>query len=230
MLQIFGEEIWIADGDNVVAAMGFHYPTRMAIIRLNDGGLFVWSPTALTDDLRAATNELGSVRHIIAPNSLHHVFLADWQKAYPAAKIHAAPGLRDKRKDIAFDSELGDTPDPAWAGEIDQAVMAGNTITTEVVFFHAKSRTMLFTDLIQQFPATWFSGWRRFVARLDLMLGAEPNVPRKFRLAFTNRNAARAALAHVLAWPADKVLMAHGATVGKDGHAFIARAFRWLTK
>lgn len=35
--------------------------------------------------------------------------------------------------------------------------MLGNLITTEVVFFHVKSGTVLFTDLIQQFPANWFS-------------------------------------------------------------------------
>ena len=160
MLQKFGEDIWIANGSEVVAALGFHYPTRMAIIRLSDGGLFVWSPTALNDMFRAEVDALGPVRHIVAPNSLHHVYITDWQRAYPKAKTYAAPGLRDKRKDIEFDGNLGDTAEAAWAGEIDQAVMDGNTITTEVVFFHVKSGTVLFTDLIQQFPAKWFSGWR----------------------------------------------------------------------
>ena len=35
-LQAFGQDIWIADGESVSVA-GFHYPTRMAIIRLGDG-------------------------------------------------------------------------------------------------------------------------------------------------------------------------------------------------
>ena len=70
MLKEFGHEIWIADGREVAVA-GFRYPTRMAVLRLSDGGLFIWSPTPLTDDLRAAVNSLGPVRHIIAPNSLH---------------------------------------------------------------------------------------------------------------------------------------------------------------
>ena len=230
MLKNFGEEIWISDGAPVVAALGFHYPTRMALIRLADGGLFVWSPTELTDDLRAAISELGPVRHIVAPNSLHHLYVPEWQRAYPDAQTYAAPGLRGKRKDINFDFELSDAPAPAWAGEIDQVVMAGNTITTELVFFHIKSGTVLFTDLIQHFPPKWFSGWRALVARLDLMVAAEPAVPRKFRLAFTNRKAAREGVARVLAWPARKVLMAHGAPVEKDGRAFLARAFLWLTK
>ena len=228
MLEQFGDGIWIADGADTVEVFGFRYPTRMAVIRLADGGLFIWSPIPLVDALRTAVDALGPVRHIVAPNSLHHLSVADWQRAWPEAKVYAPPGLREKRKDIAFDDDLGNEPDPAWAGEIDQVLMAGNVITTEIVFFHIASGTVLFTDLIQHFPAGWFSGWRAVVAKLDLMVAPEPAVPRKFRLAFTDRRAARDALAQIRAWPARKVLMAHGTPVTEDGAAFIGRAFRWL--
>lgn len=228
MLEEFGPDIWIADGPDVVAALGFHYPTRMAVIRLDGGDLFIWSPTALTDRLRAEVEALGKVRHLVAPNSLHHLFIADWKRAYPDAYLYAPPGLREKRKDLNFDGDLANAPVPHWAGEIDQVLVKGNVIATEVVFFHARSGTVLFTDLLQQLPANWFSGWRALVAKWDLMTATEPSVPRKFRLAFTDRNAARAALRHVLSWPAEKVLMAHGTPVSEDGRAFLARAFRWL--
>ena len=72
MLQQFGPEIWIADGPPVSTG-GFHYGTRMAIIRLSDGSLFIWSPIQLTDDLRTEVDALGDVRHLTAPNSLHLV-------------------------------------------------------------------------------------------------------------------------------------------------------------
>ncbi|MGV8995372.1 MAG: DUF4336 domain-containing protein [Parvibaculaceae bacterium] len=228
MLKEFGPGIWTASGPDVIAYAGFHYPTQMALIRLVNGDLFVWSPTELNPALRASVDALGPVRHIVAPNSLHHLSIPSWQHAYPNAKTYAAPTLRDKRKDIAFDYDLGDEPDTAWAGEIDQAIMSGNIITTEVVFFHAASGTVLFTDLLQQFPANWFSGWRSLVARLDLMNEPEPAVPRKFRLAFTNRSEARVALAKILGWPATKVLMAHGTPVMREADAFLKRAWRWL--
>ncbi len=227
MLKPFGHEIWIADGPEVAVA-GFHYPTRMAVMKLSDETLFVWSPIRLTDTLRAEMETLGQVRHIIAPNSLHHLFLAEWKAAYPGARLYAPPGLRGKRKDIVFDADLGSAPSPNWAQEIDQVPMAGNLITTEVVFFHRRSGTVLFTDLIQQFPTSSFSGWRALVAKLDLMTSHEPSVPRKFRLAFTNRRAARAALERIFAWPAEKVLMAHGTPVETDARAFLRRAFGWL--
>jgi hypothetical protein len=169
MLKQFGHEIWTADGSDVVIA-GFHYPTRMAVIKLSDGDLFVCSPIQFTDSLRAEVDALGPVRHIVAPNSLHHLFLPEWKSAYPGARVCAAPGLRKKRKDIVFDADLGDAPSPDWAKEIDQVLMQGNLITTEVVFFHVKSGTVLFTDLLQQLPAGSFSGWRAFVANAHFLL------------------------------------------------------------
>lgn len=227
MLQPFDDGIWLADGPTADVA-GFRYPTRMAVIRLSGGGLFVWSPVALSEALAAAVDALGEVRYIIAPNSLHHLFLADWRRAYPGARLFAPPGLRRRRGDLDFDGDLGDTPAPEWSRDIDQVVVRGNLITTEVVFFHRTSRTVIFTDLIQHFSPTWFSGWRAVVARLDLMTAPEPQVPRKFRNAFVGRRTARAALGRILAWPAEKVLMAHAAPIEGDGQAFIARAFRWL--
>lgn len=228
MLEEFGPNIWIMDGPTVTAAAGFRYPTRMAIIRLTNGDLVLWSPTALTDDLRAEVETLGAVRHLVPPNSLHHTFLADWHRAYPDATVYAPPGLPEKRKDIRFDADLSDGPIAAWAGEIDHAIMWGNRITTEVVFFHRLSATAIFTDLIQQFPRGWFKGWRALVARLDLMTAAEPSVPRKFRVAFTDRRTARESLRRVLAWPTEKVIIAHGPPITDEGQAFLRRAFRWL--
>jgi len=228
MLKDFGPNIWIADGPTVTAAAGFRYPTRMAVIRLTNSDLVLWSPTSLTDDLCAEVETLGAVRHLIPPNSLHHTFLGDWQRAYPDATVYAPPGLREKRKDIRFDADLGDGPIEAWAEEIDHAIMRGNRITTEVIFFHRQSGTAIFTDLIQQFPRGWFRNWRALVARLDLMTAAEPTVPRKFRVAFTDRRAARESLRRILAWSTVKVIIAHGSPITDDGQAFLRRAFRWL--
>lgn len=227
-MQAFGPNIWIAEGPTVTAAAGFAYPTRMAVIRLARGDLVIWSPVALSEALATAVNALGMVRFLVAPNGLHHSFLADWQQAYPDATVCAPPGLREKRRDIRFDVDFSDGPVAEWAGEIEFAIMWGNGITTEVVFFHDASRTTIVTDLIQQFPPGWFSGWRALVARLDLMLADEPTVPRKFRLAFTDRQAARQSLATILAWPTERVIMAHGPLIPSDGQAFLRQAFGWL--
>ncbi|MDQ0463161.1 hypothetical protein QO010_000909 [Caulobacter ginsengisoli] len=226
MLEPFGPEIWISAGPEADVA-GFRYPTRMAVIRLSGGSLMIWSPVALTEPLKAAVEALGTVRHIVPPNSLHHLHVADWQAVYPKATTYAPPGLRKKRPDLAFQADLAEGLHP-WAGEVDQVVFEGNAITAEVVFFHRASQTAIFTDLLQQFPRGWFTGWRALVAKLDHMTDPEPAVPQKFRLAFIGRRQARAALQAILTWPAEKVLMAHGQPIQHDGQDFIRRAFRWL--
>ncbi len=226
-LHPFGEDIWLADGP-VVAVAGFRYPTRMAVMRLPGGALFLWSPIGLSDGLRGAVAALGEVRHLVAPNTLHDRFLGEWQHAFPQATLHAPPGLAARHPDLRFGRDLADSPGFAWDGQIDQVEIPGNRIATELAFFHRPSRTLLFTDLIQHLPPSWFTGWRAIVARLDGMTAPEPRVPRKFRYAFSDRPAARAAMRRVLAWPAERLVIAHGPPIAHDAHAVVARAFRWL--
>lgn len=229
MLNPFADEIWTASGPTVSVA-GFGYPTRMVIIRLAAGGLFVWSPIEFSDQLRTDIGQLGRVAHVVAPNTLHHRFVGEWRAAYPGAQFHGAPGLTTRRPDIRFDHELGDAPAAAWLEDIDQVVVRGNRITTEVVFFHRKSRTTIFTDLIQHFDRDSFSGWRALVARLDLLTATEPTVPRKFRIAFRDRGIAREAVHRILAWPTEKLIAAHAHPIEKNGRAVVARAFDWLMR
>jgi len=227
MLQPIGPGLWLIDGSQITAAAGFHYPTRMAVLRLRDGGLWLWSPVRLTPAILEATQALGPVRHIVAPNRLHHMALTDWVHFCPDAHLHAAPGLRAKRADIAFAGDLVEEPSPDWEGQIDQVIFP-NAIADEVVFFHRDSGTVLFTDLLQQMPRGWYRGWRRLVAWLDLMTGKEPQVPRKFRMATRDKSAARAALGQIRAWQPQQVVMAHGTPITGNADAFLARAFAWL--
>ena len=227
-LDEFAPGLWVGEGP-VVPFYSFPYPTRMVVMRLADGGLFVWSPIALTPDLKAAVDGLGPVRFLVSPNLLHHLFLGEWKAAYPEARLYASPGLRKRRKDLAFDADLGDAPDPAWAADIDQVAVKGSPWITEVVFFHRASGTAIFTDLIENFPPDWFKGWKKLVARLDGIVQPHPGPPRELRWSFLfRRPQARACLERILAWPIRHVIMAHGDMVREDGDAFVRKAFRWL--
>lgn len=227
----FAPDLWLVDGPAVTGAAGFRFPTRMAVVRLPDGGgLWVWSPVALTPEVRAAIDALGPVRHLVAPNALHHMFLAEWAASWPDAVVHAAPGLTEAVARTTLHRTLGDAPDPAWAGTLDQVIVRGNRIATEVVFFHAASATILVTDLVQQIPQDWYRGWRSVVARLDLMTAPVPSVPRKFRLATTDRAAAREGVRRILDWPAERLVIAHGAPLEAGARDALDRAFGWLMR
>lgn len=226
MFETFGTDIFLANGPIVNAALGFHYPTRMAALRLAGGELLIWSPIALTPELRAATEALGPVRYLCAPNALHHVFLSDWHHAFPEATLLAAPGLAAKRPDLPLGPAIETLPE-TLAPSLD-LVLFPNRIAPELVFFHRASQTALFCDLLQQLPPDWYRGWRRLIARMDGMCEAEPSVPKKFRLATRDRPAARTALNRIRAWPLSGVVMAHGTPISANPSVFLGRAFQWL--
>ena len=76
-LRQFGPAIWIADGQPV-SFLGFPYPTRMAVMKLIEGGLFCcWSPIMLSAALKLELDALGPVRFVVFPSRLHHLFIAD---------------------------------------------------------------------------------------------------------------------------------------------------------
>lgn len=227
-LQKFGPNIWLCDGPEITAAAGFHYPTRMVVIRLANERLFVWSPVQPSRDILDEVRVLGGVADIIAPNHLHDSSLSEWVRAFPEARLFGAPGLMGKRPDLRFHETLSDIPPKDWAGDIEQCVFDTNRITKEVVFFHRESGTVIFTDLLQHLPHDWYRGWRRLVARLDLMTGSEPQVPRKFRMAFADKPAVRRKVRRILEWPAKRLVIAHGKPVTRDVQSILKRAFAWL--
>jgi hypothetical protein len=57
MLEKFGPSLYSAEGQTV-SFFGFPYPTRMAVARLSDESVWVWSPIALTDDLARAVESI----------------------------------------------------------------------------------------------------------------------------------------------------------------------------
>ena len=229
MLQPFGPDIWLSDGPTVTGAMGFRFPTRMVVIRLPDeGGLWVWSPVAVSENVQAAIDALGPVRYLVAPNNLHYTYLADWATNYPTTQVHAAPRLFEEMAGVTIDQRLSDTPNSVWSDAIDQVLVPGNRITTEIVFFHKASSTMIVTDWLQQIPRGWYRGWRAVVAKLDLMTSSEPSVPRKFRLATNDRNVTREAVQRIVAWDAERLVFAHGPPQSTRGRETFRRAFEWL--
>ncbi len=230
-LETIDEQLWLADGE-IVDFHGFAYPTRCVIVRLSDDRLWVWSPIELADELRADVDALGQVAHLVSPNKLHHLHLAEWKAAYPAAKLWGPPSTIKKFPAMAFAGALGDAAPPDWSSDIDQVWFRGSFAMDEVVFFHRRSRTAIFGDLIQAFDADFlrrrWSWWRRPLARLGGISAANPGTPSDWRSSFHNRRAARAERAKVLSWPCERVIIAHGEWPREGGRDFIRRALSWM--
>jgi hypothetical protein len=228
VLRPLAEELWLVEGPSVPFLGLFPYPTRMAVIRLDDGGLWIWSPVGLDEALAAELASLGPVRHLVAPNKLHHQWLADWARHFPEARLYAAPGLARKRRDLHFHAELGDAPPAAWRDRIDQVVFRGSFFMDEVVFFHHASRTALVCDLVQRFDPDSLRGLRGLLMRLDGLVGPDGSTPREWRASWWNRRAGREALRTALAWSPARLVIAHGMLPEGDGREALSRGLRWL--
>jgi len=224
MLRQLAADLWVAERSQ--RFYGVEVGTRMTVARLADGGLFVHSPVALdAEDTRRDVEALGPVRVIVAPNRFHHLYVGPWAAAYPQARVLAAPGLPEKRRDLRFHGVLADGP-AVVPGEVEQAVVAGVALFGEVVFWLRASRTLVLTDLafnVCHAP----SALTRAVFVLDGAYGRLA-VGRLERLLFRDRPAARATLDRVLAWDFERVVLAHGDVVERDGRARVRDAFAWL--
>ncbi len=227
MLNPFGQDMYFADGPTV-SFYGFPYPTRMVVVRLSTGKVWIWSPVALTEELATEVESFGPVSYIVSPNKLHHLALPGWSSRWPDARLYAPPGLALKKKDVHFNAELGDEPDQAWMTDIDQVVFRGSFAMEEVVFFHRTSRTAIFGDLIQRFPEATTAGWKGMFMRLDGLVGQHGSTPREWRLSFLSRERARAARRKVLDWKPERLLIAHGECAARGATEIIAAALKWI--
>ena len=85
-------DIWMYEGSEV-DFYGFPFTTRMTVVRLCNGDLWIHSPEKINNDLKEELSNIGKVKYLISPNKLHHLFLQEWIDAYPTAKKHSSPGL-----------------------------------------------------------------------------------------------------------------------------------------
>ena len=223
--------MWLAEGE-LVSFYGFAYPTRSVIVRLADGGLWVWSPVKLDADLRAEVDLLGDVAHLVSPNKLHRLYLAEWKAAYRQAKLWGPFSTVKRCPNLVFEPPLTETPPKEWGPDLDQAWFRGSFALDEIAFFHRPSRTAIFADLIQAFDDAFlrrnWSFWRRPLARLDGIASAAPGPPREWRLSFVDRAASRGACAKALGWNCERAIIAHGEWRRSRGHEFVIRALAWL--
>ncbi|MAN45511.1 MAG: DUF4336 domain-containing protein [Alphaproteobacteria bacterium] len=233
MLTEIDDNIWLVDGPNV-NFYGCPYPTRMVIVRLPGGDLWVWSPIRLTDDLQEAVNALGRVAHLVSPNKIHHLFLQDWNAVWPDARLWGPASTIKKRSDLNFEPALEHTPPADWQGVIDQFWFRGSIAMDEIAFLHTPSGTAIFADLSENFSqsfleANW-KNWQRMVANLWGIVQGKGYAPLEWRLSWIDRTSARKTILRLIGRKPEHVIMAHGEWIDTGADVFLRRAFSWLLK
>ena len=206
------------------------FPTRMTVVRLPSRDLWLHSPIAWSDRIAAALADLGRVRHLVAPNTLHYWHLPDWQDRFPEARTYGAPGLAHRAKrPLALNETLEDKPPRAWEGVFDQCVAPGSLLT-EVDFFHRPTGTLILTDLIENFePQRVRNPILRWLMRVAGAADPDGKAPIDMQLSFTGRRReVRKAVERMLGWEPERIILSHGRCYETNGAAELQRAFRWI--
>ena len=225
----FAPELWIVDGPEIQMDYGplkLPFPTRMVVVRLASGQLWLHSPIAPDARLLKALEALGPVGHLIAPNSIHYWYMADWLERYPDAISYAVPDLaQNAKRPFRIDQPLSTGDFYAWSSEIDCVVVPGSVVT-EAVFHVRCASTVVLSDLIENFEPDRIRGrLHRLLVKLG---GADGGTPRDLKLTFRGkRRRVAEQVGRILAWSPQKVVMAHGRPYSSEGGAELRRALAW---
>jgi hypothetical protein len=225
MLRELAANLWVTE--QPFRYLGMEIGGRTTVIRLIDGALFVHSPSRLDSNLHADLEAKGPVRFVVAPNRFHHIFIADYQRAFPQAEFYCAPGLQTKRPDLKFTATLTEEAPPGWRGQLEQLVFTSFSPLNEVVFFHRASRTVIFTDLVFNITRA-DSRLTKIMLTLDGGFGG-PAVPRSFRMLLKwRREETRALIDRILQRDFDRVVVTHGDVIETDGKGILREAWSFI--
>ncbi len=226
----WGQNIWTVDGPEVnyrLAGVTIPCPTRMTVVKLADGTLWLHSPVCYSAPLAMELDALGPVSVLVAPNSYHYLHIAAWAAAYPNAITFAAADVALKVKVKAMPLTACDAA--LWPGDVLHTVIELGSFT-EAVFCHTSSRTLIVTDLMQNFEPCRV---RSFTTRAILAAGGAtgPNGRPSMEIRFAarqHRQALRVGVQQMLDWKPERIILAHGACYTSDALAEIERAFTWI--
>jgi hypothetical protein len=226
MLTALASDLWGAETDLFLPGR-LHFRCRMTVVRLPTGEVLLHSPIPVDPPLAAAIDGLGPVRHLVAPNNLHHLFLGEAQARWPGATTWAAPGLPDKRPDLRIDRVLG-RDRAAWEDTLVPHFIEGIPWMAEHTFEHPASRTLLVTDLLFHFHAGDVANWgsRTFFRLLGVLDRAKQSP--LLRLQTRDRAAAARSCHALLGLELDRVVPAHGRVVEGEIRATLTSALSWM--
>jgi hypothetical protein len=93
---------------------GLHFPSRMTVLPLANRAIALVSPIPVDEDIAGRVAALGEVKFLIAPNLLHHLYLAGAIARWPSASVLAPGALRRKRPDSVSTVLLKTGHRPSW--------------------------------------------------------------------------------------------------------------------
>ena len=169
---------------------------------------------------------LGEVACIVAPGSFHFTYIESAQKAFSQAETWICFGVEKKKPDVVFDWMLGDRPDHRWENDLDQVLVRGNRIITEVAFYHKKSRMLILVDLIENITdATNGVGLQLNLWWKVFRMWNNPKPAPEYQMGWNDKSAAASSLQRILNWDFERIIIAHGDLIEKNAKSIAQKAW-----
>lgn len=216
---------------------------------MQNGSVAVFSPVALTPEVKKTVADLGELKYIAALDIEHHIFLGPWHEAFPNAKVIGPEGLpekRDKAKNekVPFAAVLTKANmdnisiDPEFDAEFNVQYVPGH-MNKEIAFLHKPSKTLIEADLMFNLPATeqfsksGQSGTSGILTKLFSSLNNTSGtaIAQKrfiwYAISSADRPSFNASIARINSWDFDKIVPCHGDVIETGGKGVFQKVFEW---
>ncbi|KAI0320486.1 hypothetical protein OF83DRAFT_1162377 [Amylostereum chailletii] len=220
--------------------VGFLYiGGRSTAIKLSDGGVWVLASTPLDEPTKKTIDNMGPVKYIIAADRVHYLYVAQFHKAYPEAKVLGVEPLLAKEEQLGlkFSNCNPGAPHPdLFCTQFLTCTYSyfSGFHNKDVAFLHKPSRTLIQADLLFNFPATEQysqSAWpfNRGLAFLGLFGAITPFSSLHQKMAINmgrDKIAMRRDAKTVAEWDFDRIIPCHGDVIEKDGNKAWRAAYK----
>ena len=217
---------------------------------MQNGALAVFSPTALTPEVRSTVSSLGdNVQYIAALDYEHHIFMSEWSRAFPSAALIGVEGLPEKRE--ADPKTAGTKFQYVWTAknkhemhidtefdrEFEVEYVNGHA-NKELVFLHKPDRTLIEADLMfnlpayEQFSKSGESPVTGFLTKLFNGLQNTTGNPiwqKRFLwyLASKDKPSFNQSAKNIAAWDFERIVPCHGDVIEFEGKGIFRKVFEW---
>lgn len=223
-LSPFTDGVWLAS--EPVRIVGMKLTSTMTVLELPDSKLLLYSPVPMTDERRSAVESLGTVAHLYAPNTFHHMWIGEWSRAFPEARVHGPSALRAKRPDLRIDRLHDQEPPGGLAATLEEVHIDGFRLE-ESVLVHRASKTLFVADLVHNVgrPEHWWAAtYSRAMGFYDRVA-----LSRVLRwTAFSDSAAAKESLHRLSHCSFDRLVVGHGAPIEHGAREALLGAYGWL--
>jgi len=224
---------------------------RGTLVKLKTGNVAVFSPVALTPNVKAKVQSLGPIKYIVAPDIEHHIFVSPWAEEYPEAEVIGMEGLPEKREGdpatkgtkfthiFSAKNKLDQRITPEFDEEFSYEYVHSH-VNKELVFLHKPSRTLIEADLLFNLPATEQyskTGQNARSGILTKLFGGIMNtrgdmIWQKRFLWYAaggkDRPGFGESAKRIKQWDFDRIIPCHGDVIETGGKAIVEKATAWF--